>query len=46
MEEMKIELNDEQPDNVSGGLFVQTGSVTCSKCGKRFPIAQSAKGMR
>jgi len=33
----KVELNDEQLDNVSGGLFIQTGSVTCSKCGKMFP---------
>lgn len=26
-----MELNDEQLDNVAGGLFVQTGSVTCGK---------------
>ena len=44
MEEKKIipngktvELNDEQLVNVVGGLFIQTGSVTCSKCGKMFP---------
>lgn len=33
----KVELNDEQLVNVIGGLFIQTGSVTCSKCGKMFP---------
>ena len=33
----KVELNDEQLVNVVGGLFIQTGSVTCSKCGKMFP---------
>ena len=33
----KVELNDEQLVNVVGGLFIQTGSVTCFKCGKRFP---------
>lgn len=37
MEEKKVELTDEQLDNVAGGLFIQTGSVTCSKCGKMFP---------
>lgn len=35
--ESKVELSDEQLNNVSGGLFIQTGSVTCSKCGKVFP---------
>lgn len=33
----KVELNDEQLVNVVGGLFIQIGSVTCSKCGKMFP---------
>lgn len=33
----KVELNDEQLVNVVGGLFIQTGSVTCSKGGKMFP---------
>lgn len=33
----KVELNDEQLVNVIGGLFIQNGSVTCSKCGKMFP---------
>lgn len=33
----KVELNDEQLVNAIGGLFIQTGSVTCSKCGKMFP---------
>ena len=36
-DEKKAELNDEQLENVVGGLFIQTGSVTCSKCGKVFP---------
>ena len=35
--EKNDELNDEQLDGVAGGLFIQTGSVTCSKCGKMFP---------
>ena len=37
MEEKKVELTDEQLDHVVGGLFIQTDSVTCSKCGKMFP---------
>ena len=27
MEEKKVELTDEQLDNVAGGLFVENGSV-------------------
>lgn len=53
MEEKKIipneqnaELSDGQLGSIAGSLFVQTGSVTCSKCGKCSPIAQSAKDMR
>jgi len=34
--EKKAELSDEQLDKVVGGLFIQTGSVTCSKCGRIF----------
>lgn len=34
--EERVELSDEQQNNVTGGLFIQTGSVTCSKCGKMF----------
>lgn len=36
MEEKKVELTDEQLDHVAGGLFIQTNSVTCPKCGKMF----------
>ena len=40
-EEKKIIPNEkkaeEQLDNVAGGIFIQTGSVTCSRCGKMFP---------
>lgn len=34
--ENEVELNDEQLDSVSGGLFIQGVSLTCSKCGKKF----------
>lgn len=34
--EKTAELSDEQLDNVVGGLFIQTGSFTCAKCGKTF----------
>ena len=44
MEEKKVELTDEQLDNVAGGLFIQTGSVTCSKCGKMFPNPAEREG--
>ena len=37
-EEKKGELNDEQLDHVVGGLFIQTGSVTCPKCGKMHDV--------
>ena len=43
-DEKKVELNDEQLESVAGGLFIQTGSVTCSKCGKMF--ANSAERER
>ena len=43
-DEKEVELNDEQLDNVASGLFVQTGSVTWSKCGKIF--ANSAERER
>jgi len=33
----KVELSDEQLDEVAGGLFIQPdGEWTCSKCGKEF----------
>lgn len=35
-EEKNAELNDEQLNSVAGGLLIQTGSVTCPKCGKMF----------
>ena len=51
MEEKKIisneqnaELSDGQLGSIAGSLFVQTGSVTCSKCGKMF--ANSAERER
>lgn len=35
--EKKVELNDEQLDQVAGGIFIQPeGALTCSKCGKNF----------
>lgn len=42
-EEKNAELNDEQLDRVTGGLFIQTGSVTCSKCGKMFSNSEEHK---